>query len=325
MQAHLGPGTLRWDLGFSQVLPAIIEKRTDGRIQVTPFAPDSLVKVEDMLDALGTGLYEMQTNSPGYVEGKVSIGKVESGLPYYGNPHDGFMIFNYFGLEELCRESYMPMNVYYLTYILNGGGGGVISTVPIHTIDDMQNVILRMWGGSMADLVAKVGFEVAFLPMGEIYMALTLGTVDAAMTSWPGLYGLKAHEPAKYIIQPDIVPATADHITINLDVWNGLPGDLQQNLFGAGHDYRELHFNFTLSQRVGAINAMVAEGAEINMLTEEAQRTIRDTAFTVWDDVAAVSDECAQGVQIVKDYWSWVDAGSTGIEDIVMSTVRSQP
>ena len=325
MQCHLGPGTLRYDVGFSQLLPAIIEKRTDGRIQVTPFAPDSLVKVEDMLDALGTGLYEMQTNSPGYVEGKVSLGKVESGLPYYGNAHDGYMIFNNFGLEQLCREAYAPMNVYYLTYMLNGGGGGVISTVPINTIDDMQNVILRMWGGSMADLVAKVGFEVAFLPMGEIYMALTLGTVDAAMTSWAGLYGLKAHEAAKYIIQPDIVPPTADHLTVNMDVWNSLPGDLQQQLIGASHDWREIHYNYTFSQRQGSINAMVAEGAEINMLTEEAQKTIRTAAFEVWDDVAAVSDDCAKGVQMVKDYWIWVDGGSADIEDITLSSMRSLP
>jgi TRAP-type C4-dicarboxylate transport system substrate-binding protein len=209
--------------------------------------------------------------------------------------------------------------------MLNGGGGGVISTVPINTTADMQDVILRMWGGSMADLVAKVGFEVAFLPMGEIYMALTLGTVDAAMTSWAGLYGLKAHEAAKYIVQPDIVPPTADHITINLDVWNDLPADLQQQLYGGAHDWREIHYNYTYSQRAGSINAMVAEGAEITMLTEGAQSEIREAAFEVWDDVAAVSDDCAKGVQIVKDYWNWVNAGSTDIEAITKASMQTLP
>ena len=71
------------------------------------------------------------------------------------------------------------------------------------------------------------------LNIGELYVALQVGTIDAATTT--ALFGIggRLHEVADYMAGP-IVAFGYTHNVINQDVWNDIPEDLQQIMIEEG-------------------------------------------------------------------------------------------
>ena len=90
---------------------------------------------------------------------------------------------------------------------------------------------MRSPEGMGAAIWRKLGVGVSTLPGTEVYTALERGKVEA--TDW-GTLGMNDElgydDIAPYAIYPGVHSMPASDVTLNLDVWNGLPDDLKQVL-----------------------------------------------------------------------------------------------
>src|SRR4029450_11099300 len=90
---------------------------------------------------------------------------------------------------------------------------------------------MRSPEGMGAAIWRKLGVGVSTLPGTEVYTALERGKVEA--TDW-GTLGMNDElgydDIAPYAIYPGVHSMPASDVTLNLDVWYGLPDDLKQVL-----------------------------------------------------------------------------------------------
>ena len=309
MQGSMTPGDPRWDLLSSTKWPELVETRTNGRMQVIPYTQGSLSKVPDMLEAVGGGMYEMWGNSyGGYWAGRIPAAFIE-GTFLIENSWDARQLLWYFGFEDLMREVYAEANVFYLAGFPGGtSSGGVISNIPVRTIDDIGKIKLRAPGADWGFAWGKAGAELVFVSMGEIYTGLSLGTFDAALTSWASLYGMKCHEVTQYMMQPGL-PTYINNLVVNLDTWNNLDADLQQILLSAGKEYGN-HFTLITMEKDLYFRELMKEALEVVEMDAEAAAFIDEKALEVWDEHEGAGDPLFQeAAKMVKDFFAWKASG----------------
>jgi TRAP-type C4-dicarboxylate transport system substrate-binding protein len=87
------------------------------------------------------------------------------------------------------------------------------------------------WGLRFLENAGAVPVSV---PWGDVYMALQTGTIDGCFTNYDGLHMMKFDEVASnLLISKKLWYAMPFIHNVNLDFWNGLPKDVQQNILKA--------------------------------------------------------------------------------------------
>ncbi|MFC2033233.1 TRAP transporter substrate-binding protein [Chloroflexota bacterium] len=311
MQSNAPTGIARWTM--HQMFPKIVSERTNGLIEISIYPDGQIVKNLDQLSSVESGMLEVQHGSDGYFQGRLPALLIEGSAIAHETNDDAFNVFYDRGLIDISRELFATVNNYYLVPIVTGRpGGGILSIKPVHTLADVQGLKLRVWGSDYADQWGEIGAVITPVAFGEIYTGLSLGTIEAATTSWEALYGMKAHEIAPYLLQPaQMNSPSADHITINLDVWNDLPELLAQALQGAGLEYSHAFTRMSSRENLKAFMALLDEGCEISQLDPEVVAALDEARLTVWDRIANESGDAyaVKMLDIIRDYLAWKASG----------------
>ena len=120
----------------------------------------------------------------------------------------------------------------------------------INTLDDLKGLKFRIpsFGG---EVMSRLGVAVATIPVGELYMALEMGTIDAVEWASPSFdIPLGFHKVANYYYTGWQEPASEQQIVINLQTWQKLPKDLQNILEASIAKAREYAENETFYKNV---------------------------------------------------------------------------
>lgn len=186
------------------------------------------------------------------------------------------------GGVELARELYGQHGVYYLGPVM-WGAESIPSKMPIRTVADFDGVKMRAPGGIGAALFSAIGVGVSTLPGSEVYTALERGKIEA--TDW-GTIGMNDElgydKIATYATYPGIHSLPAGDISINLEVWNGLPDDLKAILQVAARE-----FNSDSLMANAMLDASFVANRDPETLVDwspEERRKLRGIAEKVWAD-----------------------------------------
>lgn len=244
-QTHLGSAETNYKALVDYC--ADVKKMSAGRLDITIYQGGAIVQAVDILDAVGKGVMEM-----GFATGSYHIGSypelaVETGLPMgWRGLSEQMVIWWERGLHEFLQETYKKVNIHLLP-IQSQSGMTMISRKPINSVKDFKGMKIRTFA-QVAKWVQDLGASPVYVPGGEAFMGLQLGTFDAA--TW----GAEAsfYEVAKYILFPKIIDCHSNAIYVNLDRWNKLPDDLKAIMTGAA---------YAASAKTAA--RMLAEDAEI--------------------------------------------------------------
>jgi len=211
---------------MSKGLAERIELMSGGRIKITVYPGGALAPAKEIHRALARGQFEMATGAGAYVAGSMPEGYLEFALP--GGPRnleEYLMFFHNFGYNEILEEAYSEMGIHYLGPNL-GAWRNIISKKPIRSLADLKGLKIRATGIDAKYLV-KLGASPTFLPVGEIYTGLALGTIDASLYGGPSHHwDLKLMEVAKYEILPNF-ELSCSNTMINLKLWKSLPDDIK--------------------------------------------------------------------------------------------------
>jgi len=295
LQALVPPADLTYEL--LPLFSDMVKEKSGGRIEISLYPANELIKVPDMLDACGKGTIEMMVGTGAYWQGIVPEGAIESHLPMsWRDSLEAYSVFDH-GLRDLVSEAYAEHNVHYLAEIA-WPSWTLFVNKPINKVEDFQGLKLRATGAQEAFL-AKLGASTVMLTGEEIYTALQLGTVDGVGWSAQGWEIENYKEVAQYYIQPSL-GVFVGHVQINMDAWNSLPDDLKNVVAWSSEHYaRVVSSEFLAAKRKQ--EAAMQEGVMIVIPDAEVAK-MREVALEVWDEIAAKSPRHAAAVEIVKDY-----------------------
>jgi TRAP-type mannitol/chloroaromatic compound transport system substrate-binding protein len=290
-------------------------ERSDGRLVITVFGEPDIVPMFDVLEATKVGTLDMGHAGGTLWGGIIPVAEVEFGIPYGynvpGNPtfeeanESIRSLFFDTGFIDVLRDEYAKQGVYYLDIHTYGPVPITVATKPLVTLADLQGEKIRdegLWT-EWHNMLGMAGTDISG---SDAYMALKLGTLDAAQWDTSCITGLHWNEVAPYWIRGFESDACIGHILVNMDVWNSLPDDLKEALAGAAEDYWYATVD-AYGADLQAVEDMVASGALTEVwLNDATLAECAATAHTIWDEVAARDAACADAIQLIKE-WQGLD------------------
>ena len=220
-----------------------VQELTSGEVTLLPFPGGTIAEIFDMMDATSAGVLDGMHWVPHYaaITGAMPAGvfltSFPMGLPH---PHQWDMLFDSYGATELARELYARHGLHFVGHV-HHDMNLIHANKPIHSLDDLKGLKLRMPGGLVADCFKAVGARTVALAGSEVRPALKSGAIDAADFAGPAMnYDLGFAEVSKYIVMgPTSTPCLHQPVDLtivvfNQKVWSGLSKSTQALLTRIG-------------------------------------------------------------------------------------------
>jgi TRAP-type C4-dicarboxylate transport system substrate-binding protein len=212
-----------------------IEKRTNGRVQITVFPGGTLTPADKCYDGVVKGISDIGFSVLAYTRGKFPLTEV-SDLPL--GIKSGLVASKAFNeyYKKFKPKELDEVKVMYL----HGHGPGIIHTKKeVKALEDLKGMKIRCTGMA-AKIAAALGATPVAMPMGETYDALSRGVVDGSMAPYEALQGWKWGEVVKFTIENyGSSYSTGMFVVMNKDKWNALSPDIQQIIEKVNEEYIE--------------------------------------------------------------------------------------
>ncbi|GAB2795756.1 TRAP transporter substrate-binding protein DctP [Halomonas shantousis] len=208
-----------------------IGKMTNGQVEIEVLPINSVVGPTETLQAVKSGILQGHMTDPSYFSGQnPAYGMLGNLVGAWSDPYDFLEYMKYGGGEELYNELTEPYGAHLIaagTFPLES----IPSTKPIESIADFQGLKIRAPQGMVYNIFERIGATPVNLPGSEVYTGLEKGVIDAAdstVLSNNDAMGLHAFAP--YPLYPGFHSMPMIAVSINKQIWDGLPEELQLTL-----------------------------------------------------------------------------------------------
>lgn len=244
-------------------------KAANGRYEIKLFPGGTLAGLADMLDSVRTGVVEIGHGSlppfagqhPAFSASEVPylLESYEANIEFVKSIQDyqNKIMSDMFNQKMLCTWC-MGFNEIYTT------------KKPVHKMEDLKGMTIAVTAPLMAQSAQALGASPVTVDWPEEFSALQKGVADAGMGTVSGaLAFMKFYEVIKYYIKSCRSGGQLD-VSINLDVYNGLPADLQKVMDSEAEKYARAmdvamkDFSFAWAEKV-----LKENGVEIITLAPE--------------------------------------------------------
>ncbi len=201
-----------------------IEKRTNGKVQITMFPGGTLTPPDKCYDGVVKGISDIGYSVLAYTRGKFPLTEVadlplgiKSGLVATKLINEYYKKFN--------PKEFNEVKVMYL----HGHGPGLIHTKKaVRTLEDLKGMKIRCTGLA-AKIAAALGATPVAMPMSETYDSLSRGVVDGSMAPMEALNTWKWGEVVKFTTEDyGASYSTGFFVVMNKDKWNALAPEIQK-------------------------------------------------------------------------------------------------
>lgn len=262
------------------VFTEAVEKKSGGRIDIVNHFGGSLgIKIVDHLEAVRDGVVPIARQAMPYLGGYDPLFLLST-LPFLMQDQD-----DVWALYEIAKPTYEELFLKYGQVMLGMGlfpPSGLWSREPVTTREAVQNLKVRTYDLNGLETWKRAGAAAINMGWGDVFPALSTNALDAVLTSADlGISsGIQEFLPVFMEINWAI-PFSA--ITINKEVFDGLPDDLKQVLREAGDEATKKTFDRLATQVEGNYAEMRKKNVTIvtdvpkpffDYLVESAQPTI---------------------------------------------------
>lgn len=215
-----------------------IEKRTNGRVQVTVFPGGTLTPADKCYDGVVKGISDLGMSVPSYTMGRFPLSEVldlplgsKTALVATRLVNDFYKKFN--------PKEFRDVKIMYF----HAHGPGILHTrsKPINKLEDLRGVKIRATG-TTAKVAAHLGATPVAMPMPETYDSISRGVADGVVCPVEALKGWKLGEVVKFSTQD--FGASYNmlfFVAMNKDKWNSLPPDIQKIIEQVNEEWIEKH------------------------------------------------------------------------------------
>ena len=202
-----------------------IEKRSGGRIKVTPFHGATLTPAPMIYDSVSKGIAAIGMGTLGYTRGRFPLSEFTDHPLGYPNSRVATKLFNEY-YKKFRPKELDDVRVLYL----QGIGPALLHTgkKPVSKLEDLkghEDTRERTAGGAhYSSRSLPVG-----MPISDVYDALSKGVADGGFFPYEALDGWKLGEVVKYTTEsyPSAM-SSGLFVVMNKKTWESLPPDLQK-------------------------------------------------------------------------------------------------
>lgn len=259
----------------------LVSEATDGKFTIEVYSAGTLYGQEDLVEAVNNRVTEAAFTSNDYhsgIEPMLKLAAFRSSDLWVDENLDEQFLAMY---EPLVKEAYQSMGLTYVGNVLDLPGECFMSNTRIEKLSDFNGVLIRS-GGLGQELYGALGGAVVTMPMGDVYSAAKLGTIDAfEVGGYSDNYGNALHEVAKYIIEPtphSTSGVEVGNLVVNTAAYNELPDEYKQVLVDCCKENRSYTFNFIHEADVETRQVLIDSGIECLTFSDEDFKEIKATA-----------------------------------------------
>lgn len=295
-----GPGDQCWDIQMP-MLKETIERVTNGLVTVEMYEPDTICPGTDIQLAVQNGTLEGGLTAPANTCSIVPAAYAECLPVFYSmTEEDTYAAYYESGLYEYLYDGYYDSGLIYGGYAPNGSMM-LATKFEVRKPDDLAGHIIRV-PASLASYFELCGASTTFIPGGDLYMALKLGTIDGTNFSLPELVSMGLGEVANNCI-PCMLKGGYGSIIFNPDAFEALPEDIQVALKDALKN--EIYWGFC--EEAAKLEESVysegeAMGVTFTYLTEEEEAAFSEKIISFLEESKETYPEATEGFQILIDW-----------------------
>lgn len=269
-----------------------IETMTDGRVAIEVLPINSVVGPTETLQAVSSGILQGHMTDPSYFSGQnPAFGMLGNLVGAWNDPYDFLEFMNNAGGEDLYNELVEPYGAHLVaaaTFPLES----IPSTVAIESLEDFEGLKIRAPQGMVYNIFERIGATPVNLPGSEVYTGLEKGVIDAAdstVLSNNDAQGLHAFAP--YPLYPGFHSMPMIAVSVNKDIWDGLPEDLKTTLETA---FDAMAYDLIARLKAQDIEALarLQEDPEVHPfdLPDEERKAFRQAAEQEWQEWAGKNE-----------------------------------
>ncbi len=208
---------------------AWIESKSAGRLRIEPFWGGMLMSTPESVLELAHGMADIATVLPIYSNAGAQAIKLQASF-YAGADTPEMQTTVYACLRRQFPVLDAELAGTHLLAVQGGAQGHVLTrTRPIHTLADLRGLRIRVPSELVPDMRA-LGADPVTMAMGEVYSALSKGSIDGVVAPADTMLSLHFSEVAPYFSGLAFPRGAYPARAISDRSWNRLPHDLQQLL-----------------------------------------------------------------------------------------------
>ncbi|MEM0907887.1 MAG: TRAP transporter substrate-binding protein [Pseudomonadota bacterium] len=263
-----------------------VQVMSGGRVAIEMFYSSAIVKSVETFDAAINGIVDADFTNGSYQVGKdpafqfVSdvMGGYETPWQFYAWLYNG-------GGMELTQKLYNSYGMHLLGWQIPGMES-LNAAKALRGPADLVDWKFRSPPGMETMIFENLGATPVVIDFTEVFTSLETGIIDGADASNVSTNrALGIYDLVKHTTYPGFHSMPADHMAINLDVWNGLPEDIQRIMEVAAQksSFRtSLDYSVDIQEAVGALQGEVT----FHDWSTEDRAAFREGARKAWNDYA---------------------------------------
>ena len=286
----------QWLAEFLQEYADAINEATEGKVTIELYLGNSLGSAEDIWNMFTMNAVEMMHCGVGHAGHFPVTDFVQTPFTVDSPEAAGHV------MEVLAEGGYLTEftdNMQPLMYMPTLMQEIIMIDKNVETVEDLAGLNIRASAKPLADCVTNLGSTPVSIPIPELYMSLSQGVADGAITSIDAADVFKLEEICKYWIDLPVCTGM-NYVGMNLEAWAGLPEDVQEAILTVSAEYQDKYYAVNNEAAEACRANFVEAGCEIVEPTEELIEGCKEaTAAQVQGLIDALNGEGLDGEAIV--------------------------
>ena len=222
--AHFFPAGHPAETELVQGWAAALEEASSGRILITSYPGETLIKADDIYSGVISGTADIGLSAFFYTRGRFPVLEAFElpGIIYESSYAASKVAWE--GIKELNPDEVQDTE---LMFVLATGPGDLFTNTPVNNMSDLRGMKIRAVGLS-ADTLALLGATPEGMPQPDVYEALSRGLVDGTLAPVEVLQGWRQAEVTDYVTRTPFLYNALFFVTMNKEKWESMPEELQQ-------------------------------------------------------------------------------------------------
>lgn len=266
--AHFWPAAHAVEMELVPEWSKAISEATDGQITITSYPGETLLKAAEIYDGIVTGVADIGISCFAYTRGRFPLTEVFE-LPgvVYSNARVAAKVA-WEGIKELDPQEIADTE---MMFVVATGPGDLFTKEPVERLEDIKGMEIRATGLS-AKTLETIGAIPVAMPQSDTYESLQKGVVKGNLSPTECLEGWRHAEVTEYLTFTPFLYNTLFFVTMNKDVWNSIPSDLQEKIKDMNESFHE-EVGMKVWDKINqsGLDFAVEEGMQLIELSAEEQ------------------------------------------------------
>jgi C4-dicarboxylate-binding protein DctP len=283
----------------ARVFEKCVKEKSNGSVTVEVYPAAQLFTARDLYPAVRKGAVDMAAVVIGPIQGAIPLFEIFD-VPFLFQSYDQVKKSWYGFPGEFLKKELEKQGVKFLAEGYYGFIHSSNSKREIRTPKDLQGLKIRCIGPLTADTVKAMGAGVIVMGGDEVYLAMARKVVDGSFTGTISMASRKYWEVQKYVSLIHI-NYTGVPMFINLELWKGLPKQIQVLLEQCAKESEDFVLKETIKDESDAVGVIKENGMKVYTPTPAEMEEFRKISLPVREDwIKKHGEIAAKMVQFVE-------------------------